>query len=82
MKQCTCKYEPLSIAAPTETASKAVKYDDTTEMEWCEAASFGPRSTEPGSAGVNRQSGGGGLGGTTGDARTLRIDDKKGTVCS
>ena len=34
MKQCTCKYELLSVAAPIETASEAVKYDDTTEMEW------------------------------------------------
>ena len=74
MKQCTCKYEPLSVAAPIGTVSEAVKYDDTTEMEWREAASFGPGSAESGSAG-GRQSEGRGLGGKTGDLRTVRIDD-------
>jgi hypothetical protein len=49
VKRCTCKYEPLSVAAPIETVSEAVNYDDTTEMEWREAASFEPGSTESGS---------------------------------
>ena len=84
MNRRTCKHEPLSVAAPIETAPEVVKYDDTTEMEWREAASLGPlgpRHTESGSAG-GRQPGGGGFEGKTGDVRTVRIDDKGGMVCS
>lgn len=79
MKRCTCKDEPPSVAAAIETSSEAVKYDAAEMTEWHEGASSGPSSTESGSAGSGRSGGGGGK---TGDARTVRIDDKVGMVCS
>lgn len=79
VKRCTCKDEPPSVAAAIEASSEAVKYDAAEMAEWCVAASSGPELTESGSAGSGRSGGGGGK---IGDARTVRIDDRSGAICS